>query len=276
MQMLVALLGAGLALSPIASSAQAVDGARGDRDPLTLRVRVSGGEVRIQFGATSGILEVVSPAGTFQVSPLSASEFTEWAAVSEQLEASFISGRDSVASEAEIVSFLMERNVMWLTPVARDSTTRFVLQGENGAWNFRLPLSHAESATLLRALRRQRGGGVEVVTAVSSDPLALPGPSDPSGAWLVYEVDRPARAARGALRIANRGGSRGARSEGPIQLGFVVESDGSVRASSVQLLKRGPTPLVLAARDALLRAKFEPAQRAGVAVPMRMSHVFEF
>lgn len=245
------------------------------RAPVILRLPIDSGEVRLHFNVGGGALEVVAPTGTFRVAPQQVSELADWAAVIEEQEAAFRSGAATQPPEVEITTFLIDRTAIWMAPVAGDSAVRFRLEGENGAWGFRLRLSPQQGAALLRALRRQRAAGVEVV-GVPEGTDAHDVPSHFSGVWLRTEVDRPATADARALGVSSSPSVRGSGPRAAFQLAFIVDADGSVRPSSVQLIGSAPAELVLAARDAVLGARFVPAERKGLKVASLVFHDFAF
>lgn len=245
------------------------------RAPVILRLAVDSGEVRLHFYENGGAVEVVAPAGTFRVAPQQISELAEWAAVIEEQETAFRAGTVSPPPEVEITTFMIDRTAIWIAPVSGDSAVRFRLEGENGAWGFRLLLSPQQGAALLRALKRQRAAGVEVV-GVPANADADEAPSHFSGAWLRTEVDRPAQVESRALQAPYPPALRGTGAKSAFQLSFIVDADGSVRPSSVQLIGSAQREFVLAARDALLRARFVPAERKGAKVASLVSHDFKF
>lgn len=249
--LVVALVSSGTA------SAQSPEAAASAR--ACLRVGLRDAQVAHCFSTAmveSGSLTVVAANGTFRLTPMSVDAFASFANAVDSLTIAPPQRRDA-ATSVELTSFF-GRGVIRMRPVATTSSPEFRLEGSNGGWDFEIRLTGDEGAAVLRALRRERGPGVELVEADTP-------PRGPSADGVAYGavIDSPAMLIERSFRVRWPSIGLPPGASRLMRFRFVVDTTGRVVPSSVELDAGESRAHVRAALAALLRARFEPARHQG-------------
>ena len=240
-----------------------------------LRVVLDSGELEIETTSRASAVTVISPAGTFLEVFETSQPFAAWADSIERLlpNADVVTGHDSIANgpaptESKYPThFRVERT-------GSGSSPSYVLAGTNGAWSFGLALDSAQLEAVASALRGQQANGVQSFdfphqgrTPAEATPLV-------TGAWMGLQVDQSAATLGGPIVFRFPPGFRGhGRS---VRLGFIVDSTGFVRTSSISLIGNPAPELARSAREQLAAIRFRPAMRGGHPVPQVFAQEFSF
>lgn len=251
-----------------------------------LRVRLDSGEVHVEVNDAAATVEVLTPSGTFLEAFKTATPLAEWASTAEHLAAPATApiessnaadtagGRRFTSAVLETSSDTTKRfdlTVFRITRVGGDSTAGYVLSGTNGAWPFELHLASTQFAALLGALRGKPNTG-----AVPYE-LGHVGREKPDvmGTWLEPQVDRPAQR-DDEPDLIYPWTLRGTGIAGKVRLAFVISDAGRAQPWSIRLIGKAHPAFAAAARDALLKMKFKPAQLMGQPVPQYVMQDFTF
>jgi TonB family protein len=245
--------------------------AQGSPNVRHLRVPLDSGAVHIDVTSRAATVTVVSPTGTFLRSFDTDAPLAAWANAAAALlpdsAASLTDGGNG--SSASLTDIRLMR-------AGADSMPRYVLETTNTAWNGVLHVGPAQAATLFAVLRGDSAPGA---TPLSNALITHSGDGDKPdefGTWVSAQLDQDAETRRGPHATQYPSALRGTGIAGTVRLWFIVDSTGHVRPSSVRLIGRAEPALAVAARDDLLRMRFEPAKRRGRPVAEILMQDFQY
>jgi TonB family protein len=232
------------------------------------RARIVADSAVLTVASDSGHITVYAetPGGAFLLRGDSAT-VAAWGATAERLAGPEIGADGSASLNGAVVRAPDDaRNVMRLLRLSADSASDYHLTAANLAWEYSVRLRSVHARALFKALR-EAGGGGDAAADTSRSELAAP--TDTVGVTPVaWRKDN--RQPRYPL-IWND-----ARMSADVLLQFVVEADGRPRPSSILLLHGTEARYALAARDALLGWRYEPARRNGTPVAQCVQQPFTF
>jgi TonB family protein len=164
-----------------------------------------------------------------------------------------------------------------LTRTQGDSAAGYRLTGTNGAWLFAVTVAPSQIGAFLGALRGDTASGALAYEYPRMGKTRDTDAPDVSGAWLGNQVDREARPGPRVPRPTYPFALRGSGIAGTVRLLFTVDSTGRVPPASVRLIRTPHPMLAIAARDAVVSARYTPAERDGrpVAQITMQDFVFE-
>jgi hypothetical protein len=262
-----------------ASTPQADTAAAATIPGYNLRVVLDSGELQIETTPKASAVTVISPAGTFLEVFRTNAPFVAWANSIERLLPNARAGATGTGANARdtVIDVPAEDQKypthFWFERTSGASPS-YSLAGTNGAWSFTLALDSAQVTAVAAALRGELASGVQRFdlphqgrTPAEAIPLV-------TGAWLGLQVDQPAATLGGPVTFRYPSGFRGRGST--VTLGFIVDSTGFVRTSSISLIGNPPAPLALSAREQLAAMRFRPAMRLGRAVPQMIVQEIRF
>ncbi len=227
--------------------------------------------IRARKGAS---VEIVTPTGTFVIGVESPDTLARWARDAREAGARRGVGAAAFARLSSRVSGPAE---FLLEPVSGDTTGEYLLTGTNGAWDFIVKLTAAQSAALFGALVGEASAGA--VPFYPYDATAgTPDENRPdvTGAWQSHQVERPVQA-RGVLnRVGYPEELRGYGIDATVRFMFIVDPNGRPRPSSIRLLGSAHRYFATASRALLLRSRYVPALRAGKPVAQIVTQSFEW
>jgi hypothetical protein len=247
-----------------------------------LRVVLDSGELEIETTSRASAVTVISPAGTFLEAFDTNKPFVAWAdsmrrlllgATASASSATTATRLDSIANVAAPIDPDYPTH-FWVERVGSNPSPGWVLAGTNGAWNFALALDSAQLEAVAAALRGQLGRGVQSFDSPRQGRTPAEARPAVNGAWLGIQVDQAAATLGGPIVFRFPAGFRGRGRT--VKLGFIVDSTGFARTSSIALIGNPPAALALAAREQLAAIRFRPAMRLGRAVPQMVVQEFRF
>jgi hypothetical protein len=238
-----------------------------------LRVPVDSGEVQVTVTTRAASVEIVAPTGTFLIAFRNSSPLEELGRAAKALPA-------RVAATDPADTLVLGPDGFDLTEIAISraeggADAGYVLEGTNGAWGFRLPMSLAQSRALFGAMQGDSSFGAVSFPGVRKGKTSDEDIPHVSGAWLDFQVDHGARMSR-VVHPQMPSGITLPVGGTNVKLWFIIDRTGRVPASSVRLIGVAPPLLARAARDALLSAEFRPAERSGSPVAEILMQDFTF
>ncbi len=246
------------------------------RDTGMFRVALDSGMVLVRLNSTGFAVEVIAPSGTFMLFAATATALNEWIEAAMLAERSVTAGGGTMIDPAVLRTEGKIPIEFRLDPVVGDPRTRFLLSGGNGAWEFNLAVSAAQSDAIFSALRGELRDGVTTYEHPRMGGTTSPARPHVYGAWLGNQVDQPVGLRSGIPRIAYPGELRGSGVEGMAELSFIVDANGRARPSSIRLIRAGHPLLALAARRSLLTLRYRPARLDGNPVAQIVQQQFWF
>ena len=251
---------AALAARPASLHAQVPAAARVEVpvERLSGQVRFGDATVTLRYFTSEAQLRVATPEGRFSVQADSAT-FATWAANSAALPAPTIDEQGKFAARATLLSG--PPHEMRLTRVTADSAPSYQLDVSNGGWSDGLRLDPAQAAALFALLR--------------GEPAPPPPPRDGLDAYFEFQVTEPAKPSL-EMRPTYPKELRDRGLAGEVIMMYVVDADGRVRRSSLQVIEATFPEMTRIVRETLLAATFRPARRDGAPVPQVVVHPFVF
>lgn len=241
-----------------------------------LRVPLDSGEVRVEVTSRAAAITVVAPTGTFLQAFATSRPLAEWADAAASLPVRAGEGPGVPAHVAELVDDDRNPTRFSLARAPGDSSAGYVLTGTNSAWPFALSLSPAQADALFGALRGNSASGALPYDYPRRGRTRGEDAPDVSGAWFTHQVDRAASPGPRPPRPRYPTALLGSGVAGTVRFQFIIDSTGHVVPSSVRLIGPAHPMLATAARDALLLARYNAAQRGGRSVPQIAVQDFQF
>jgi hypothetical protein len=243
-----------------------------------LRVVLDSGELEIETTSRASAVTVISPAGTFLEAFEENTPFVAWADSMERLLPNATAGPGAPANDtiANVPAPIDPKypTHFWVERTGGGSSPNYVLGGTNGAWGFGLALDSAQLEAVAAALRGQTTNGVLTFDWPRQGKTPAEAKPAVTGAWMKLQVDESAATLGGPIVFRFPSGFRGHGNS--VNLGFIIDSTGFVRTSSIKLIGNPPPELALAAREQLAAIRFRPAMRGGRAVPQMVGQEFSF
>jgi hypothetical protein len=235
--------------------------------PARRSARIVADSAVLTVSSDSGRITVYAetPGGAFMLRGDSAT-VAAWGATAERIAGPEVAADGSASLNGAVVRAPgNDRNVMRLLRLSADSASDYHLTAANLAWEYSVRLRSVHAQALFRALRDGGGNGA----ATDTSPDALAALADTTGITPpVWRKDN--RQPRYPL-VWND-----AQMAAHVLLQFVIEADGRPRPSSVLLLRSTEARYALAARDALLGWRYEPARRNGAPIARLVCQAFDF
>ena len=246
-----------------------------------LRINLDSAMILVEVTGVAASVELIAPCGTFVDPYPSDTTLAHWADLAAVLPPPV---PDSTSPDnhryAAVALGGAKRGPLYNTTlklIRLDSATSssFLLRSTNTAWGCEVRLEPAQAVAFFGALRGQAAGGA-IPYDWPSAGKGEKGRPDVSGAWVGPALDRQVEVKGSSIGLSYPKEFRGTGIAEKVRLGFIVDSTGKVRPSSVRLIGTPRPAFALAAMRGLLAAEYRPAERQGRPVPTFVVQDFGF
>jgi hypothetical protein len=246
-----------------------------------LRINLDSAMILVEVTDVAATVELIAPCGTFVDPYASDTTLAHWADLAEVLpppvpdSTSPDNHRYGAAALGGAKKGPLYNTTFKLVRLDSATSSRFLLRSTNTAWGCEVRLEPAQAAAFFGALRGQAAGGAIPYDWPSSGK-GEKGRPDVSGAWVGPALDRQVEVKGSSIGLSYPKEFRGSGIAEKVRLGFIVDSTGKVRPSSVRLIGTPRPAFALSALRTLLTSEFRPAEREGRPVPTFEMQDFQF